>query len=362
MPFLTSNVDTWPRHGRSRQLRLDETAARPTARHPRHRHRPAGRGRGRATACGGRIVLLVATVLGAAVVDAGLAVHAARSEAAGAYWRSLVVLNCSYWYLWALFTPAIVWLSQHFRFERRGLLARASRSTCRPSCVFSFGAHRRDGRPCSWWLATRRAASLRVVVGGPALGAPELRLGDDDLLGHRRPQPRAPLLPRVARPRAARRRSSRRSSSRRSSTTLQQQLHPHFLFNTLHAISALMHKDVRGRRPHADAAERSAPAHARAPRPAGGDARGGARVPVEVPRDRADPLRRSPRRPLRHPARNAGRLRAEPAAAAARRERHQARRGPEVRARATSTSPRAARATSCGSRCATTASGCRRTR
>jgi len=27
-------------------------------------------------------------------------------------------------------------------------------------------------------------------------------------------------------------------------TTLQQQLHPHFLFNTLHAISALMHRDV----------------------------------------------------------------------------------------------------------------------
>src|SRR5918992_5949178 len=26
--------------------------------------------------------------------------------------------------------------------------------------------------------------------------------------------------------------------------TLQQQLHPHFLFNTLHAISSLMHKDV----------------------------------------------------------------------------------------------------------------------
>src|SRR5688572_20093375 len=33
-------------------------------------------------------------------------------------------------------------------------------------------------------------------------------------------------------------------------TTLQQQLHPHFLFNTLHAISALMHRDV-------DAADRT---------------------------------------------------------------------------------------------------------
>ncbi|MEO6213066.1 MAG: histidine kinase, partial [Vicinamibacterales bacterium] len=33
-------------------------------------------------------------------------------------------------------------------------------------------------------------------------------------------------------------------------TTLQQQLHPHFLFNTLHAISALMHRDI-------DAADRT---------------------------------------------------------------------------------------------------------
>ena len=37
------------------------------------------------------------------------------------YWRTLIILNTTYWYLWALFTPAIIWLSQHFRFERKGL-------------------------------------------------------------------------------------------------------------------------------------------------------------------------------------------------------------------------------------------------
>ena len=62
--------------------------------------------------------------------------------------------------------------------------------------------------------------------------------------------------------------------------TLQQQLHPHFLFNTLHAISALMHSDV-------EAADRTLMRlsdllrltleHAR---PAGSHARGRARVPV----------------------------------------------------------------------------------
>jgi hypothetical protein len=38
-----------------------------------------------------------------------------------AQWQSLVILNTSHWYIWALFTPPIDWLSQHFRFERRAL-------------------------------------------------------------------------------------------------------------------------------------------------------------------------------------------------------------------------------------------------
>jgi hypothetical protein len=47
-------------------------------------------------------------------------------------------------------------------------------------------------------------ADVSILVRGQAVGAPELRLGDDDLLGHRRAQSRRPLLSRVARSRAAR--------------------------------------------------------------------------------------------------------------------------------------------------------------
>ena len=73
---------------------------------------------------------------------------------------------------------------------------------------------------------------------------PELRLGDDDLLGHRRPQPRA-------RATTARRRTRALSAAQLETRlveaqlqALQRQLQPHFLFNTLNTISALMHRDV----------------------------------------------------------------------------------------------------------------------
>ena len=84
-----------------------------------------------------------------------------------------------------------------------------------------------------------------TLVGTGHQDVPEqLRLRDDGLLGHRRRVHCACGI-------TARRRSAR--SRRRSSTTqlaeaqlqaLQRQLHPHFLFNTLNAISALMHRDV----------------------------------------------------------------------------------------------------------------------
>ena len=67
------------------------------------------------------VVLGVATLL--AVLSSGLAFSFTRALGKPATnWTSLVVLNATYWYVWALFTPSIVWLSQHFRFERQGLV------------------------------------------------------------------------------------------------------------------------------------------------------------------------------------------------------------------------------------------------
>src|SRR6476469_4856244 len=67
------------------------------------------------------VVLAVATLL--AAMSSALAVSFTRALGKSTTnWLSLVMLNATYWYAWALFTPSIVWLSQHFRFERQGLV------------------------------------------------------------------------------------------------------------------------------------------------------------------------------------------------------------------------------------------------
>ena len=102
-------------------------------------------------------------------------------------------------------------------------------------------------------LAVRSRIAIRWALGdvGGALAhaaaadvLPELRLGDDDLLGHRRSQPRAPLSPRGAGRATLRAAQLETRLVEAQLQALQRQLQPHFLFNTLNTISALMHRDV----------------------------------------------------------------------------------------------------------------------
>jgi signal transduction histidine kinase len=153
----------------------------------------------------------------------------------------LAVLNFTYWYLWAAVTPAIVWLSQHFRFEKGGLL-RAIGVHLPAVAIFSFGHVAAmqgvqwwmaisEGREFPWWLSVQRAALQNIdwemmtywtIVG----------------ISH------AVLYYRESRDREVRAAQLETRLAEAQLKTLQQQLHPHFLFNTLHAISALMHRDV----------------------------------------------------------------------------------------------------------------------
>jgi signal transduction histidine kinase len=154
---------------------------------------------------------------------------------------AVVVLNFCWWYFWALMTPTVVWLAQHFQFERGGLLRAAAVHV--PAVVSASLAHitameavhwwleQSAGRPYTWWAQLQRSAFLYLdwemmtylaIVG----------------LSH------ALLYYRESRARAV---WSARLETRLVEAqlkTLQQQLQPHFLFNTLHAISSLMHKDV----------------------------------------------------------------------------------------------------------------------
>jgi two-component system, LytTR family, sensor kinase len=186
------------------------------------------------------IVFVAATLLG--LLSSTLAWQFTVST--GRYpanWRTLLILNTTYWYLWALFTPAIIWLSQHFRFERQGLWR--ALAVHLPSVVVFSLTHiatmtgmqwwfaRAQGRPFSWWSEAQRTALLNfdwemmtywTIVG----------------LSH------AILYYRESRHRALRAAQLETRLVEAQLKALQQQLHPHFLFNTLHAISALMHRDV----------------------------------------------------------------------------------------------------------------------
>src|SRR4051812_29511462 len=105
----------------------------------------------------GWVIFLAATVL--ALLSSTLAWRFTMSMGRPTeYWRTLVVLNASYWYLWALFTPAIIWLSQHFRFERQGLW-RAIAVHLPSVVVFSLG-HIATMSGVQWWIARAEGRSF----------------------------------------------------------------------------------------------------------------------------------------------------------------------------------------------------------
>ncbi len=185
-------------------------------------------------------VFLIATLLG--LVSTALAWN--FTVALGGppvEWATLLILNCAYWYLWALFTPAIVWLSQHYRFERQGLI-RAVLVHLPSVALFSFG-HIAAMGGVQWWIA---ATAGRTFPWWEEVQRSVLQYIDWEMmtywaiagLSH------AVLYYRESKDRAVRASQLETRLVEAQLQTLQQQLHPHFLFNTLHAVSALMHRDV----------------------------------------------------------------------------------------------------------------------
>jgi signal transduction histidine kinase len=185
------------------------------------------------------VVLGVATVL--AILSSALAISFTRALGRPATnWTSLVVLNATYWYVWALFTPSIVWLSQHFRFERQGLV-RAFLIHIPSVALFSF-AHIACMAGIQWWLASgnlsypfwsevKRAALMNFDWEMMTYWAV---VGMSHALDFHRESQERELTEAQLRTRLA----------EANLQALQRQLHPHFLFNTLNTISALMHRDT----------------------------------------------------------------------------------------------------------------------
>ncbi len=152
----------------------------------------------------------------------------------------LVLINLVVWVGYAMATPAIFWLGRRFRFDRHGW-KRALAVHAPASLLFTS-------------LHLLIVATARFYLQGVRGGTPEwpftvfdtfFRSVDQELpvywaiigLQH------AVDYYRQARAREVR---SARLETRLIESqlqALQQQLHPHFLFNTLHAISTLVHRD-----------------------------------------------------------------------------------------------------------------------
>ena len=186
------------------------------------------------------LVLLVATLLG--FVSSMLAWQLTMTlERTSTYLRWLIVLNCAYWYTWAAFTPAIVWLSQRFRFERKALLR--TLAVHLPAVTFFSLLHIAAMQAAQWWLVTSEGGVF--AWWSEAQRAALLNLDWEMMtywaivgLSH------ALLYYRESRDRELRASQLETRLVESQLKTLQQQLHPHFLFNTLNAISCLMHRDV----------------------------------------------------------------------------------------------------------------------
>ena len=185
-------------------------------------------------------VFLIATLLG--LTSSALAWQFTLSLGRPvSYWKTLVLLNCIYWYVWAIFTPAISWLSQHFRFERRGLW-RALLVHLPSVAIFSFG-HIAAMSGVQWWLAIREGRSFMFWEN---VQRSTLQNFDWEMMTYWAIAglSQAVLYYRESRDREVRAAQLETQLVEAQLAALQQQLHPHFLFNTLHAISALMHRDV----------------------------------------------------------------------------------------------------------------------
>lgn len=152
----------------------------------------------------------------------------------------LVLMNLVTWVGYAMWMPAIFWLGRRFRFDRQGwwraLLVHGPASLVITSVHLAYvGTTRwflqgvRGGDP--ELLTTILDAFFRTV--DQTLPVYWAIIGLQHAVDYYR-QARAREV------RAARLETRLLSSQLQA---LQQQLHPHFLFNTLHAISTLVHRD-----------------------------------------------------------------------------------------------------------------------
>src|SRR5262245_1965799 len=149
-------------------------------------------------------------------------------------WRRALVIALADWYVWALLAPAIAWLARRFAIERRSWL-RSLLVHIPASLFFSIPKMVIEFRLLQW-LDPPSAQRYPVLQFPSTLFTYYAILGAIyafDYYGkYREHELKASQL--------------QAQLAQAQLQSLKMQLHPHFLFNTLHAISSLMRRDVEG--------------------------------------------------------------------------------------------------------------------
>jgi two-component system, LytTR family, sensor kinase len=154
----------------------------------------------------------------------------------------LLALNVTYWYAWAVLVPGMLWMARRYRFGRHTWKRAAAMHglgvlvftlthavivvSCRVVIMKTLA-----GRDVEWWPAFHELFFLNfdweMMTYWAIIGLSHA------LDYHRESQERALTAAQL---------QTRLAEAQLQA--LQRQLHPHFLFNTLHTISALMHRNT----------------------------------------------------------------------------------------------------------------------
>jgi two-component system, LytTR family, sensor kinase len=147
-------------------------------------------------------------------------------------WRRALVIALADWYVWALLAPAIAWVARRFAIERRSWL-RSLLVHLPASLFFSILKMVIEFRLLQW---LDPASAQRY----PVLQFPSTLFTYYAILGA------IYAFDYYSKYRAHELKSSQLQTqlAQAQLQALKMQLHPHFLFNTLHAISSLMRRDV----------------------------------------------------------------------------------------------------------------------
>jgi len=152
----------------------------------------------------------------------------------------LILMNLAMWTGYALWTPAIFWLGRRFRFDRRGWKRAIAIHV--PASLLISAVHLALVGSLRFYLQTLRGGTpdlLTTILDAFFRTLDQTMPVYWALIGLQH----AVDYYRQARVREVR--SARLEARLMESQlqALQQQLHPHFLFNTLHAISTLVYRD-----------------------------------------------------------------------------------------------------------------------